>query len=132
MKSLTGSCHCGAVQYEVVSDIKKVVNCHCNLCRRMNGSAFSTYAAVLSSDFHITKGAVKDHAVTELATKHFCGECGTPIFNTNPKYKGLYILHLGSLNNAAEIEPHANIYSDSELDWTSEVKAYPSFSEGVS
>lgn len=131
MSQLKGSCHCGVVQYEVRSEVKKVVNCHCNFCRKMNGSAFSTYAAVLSSDFTLTKGELNQHAVTEQATKHFCGKCGTPIYNANPKYQGLNILHFGTLNNANSLVPDVNIYCESEVDWAKQLNAVPSLAKGV-
>jgi len=35
-----GSCLCNAVQFKVTGDFKRIVNCHCNLCRKMNGAAF--------------------------------------------------------------------------------------------
>jgi hypothetical protein len=40
MSNLKGSCNCGSAKYEVSGAVKKVVNCHCTLCRKVNGSAF--------------------------------------------------------------------------------------------
>ena len=52
MNFLTGACNCTLVKLQVDLDkIKAIVNCHCNFCRGMNGSAFSTYAAVLEDGF---------------------------------------------------------------------------------
>ena len=75
---MNGSCICGAITYEVEGAPKSVVNCHCNMCRKMNGSAFSTYAAVLSDEFTLTSGEPKARKVSDNATKHFCGlNCAT-------------------------------------------------------
>lgn len=131
MSSIKGSCNCKAVTYQVLGDIKKVVNCHCNLCRKMNGSAFSTYAAVLTSDFTMLSGELKSHKVSENATKHFCGECGTPIYNTNPKLAGLNILHLGSLDLSSELVPDVNIHCESEISWSKSVNSIPSIGQGI-
>ena len=117
MQGLKGSCSCGAVKYQVAGDVKSIVNCHCNLCRKMNGSAFSTYVAVADDDFELQSGDLKSHQVTEHAQKNFCATCGTPVFNTNPKYAGLTILHFGSLDDSPDVEPAVNIYCDSELGW---------------
>ena len=29
-----GSCHCGAISYEVEADIKEVMECNCSICQR--------------------------------------------------------------------------------------------------
>ncbi|MDN3612721.1 GFA family protein [Vibrio ostreicida] len=72
-----GSCNCKAVQFRVTGDFKRIVNCHCKLCRKMNGAAFSTYVAVLKTDFELVRGDLISCDVTENARKHFCGKCGT-------------------------------------------------------
>jgi hypothetical protein len=41
--SLNGACSCASVKYHADADFRRVVNCHCKLCRKMNGSAFSSY-----------------------------------------------------------------------------------------
>jgi hypothetical protein len=117
MGKFTGSCSCGDLKYEVDGDIKSIVNCHCNICRKMNGSAFSTYVAVSDDNFSILSGNLKTHQITEHARKNFCEKCGTPIYNSNPKYAGLKILHLGSLDESPAMDPVANIYCESQIDW---------------
>ncbi len=130
MQKLTGSCNCGAVQYQVTGDIKNIVNCHCNICRKMNGSAFSTYVAVSGDDFKLLNGKLKRHKVSSHAEKNFCGQCGTPIFNSNPKYAGLKILHFGSLDNSINLEPKINIYCESRLDWLDKLPEITSLEQG--
>ncbi|MGH8274254.1 MAG: GFA family protein [Gammaproteobacteria bacterium] len=90
MSGLTGSWHCGVVNYAVDGEVKRVVNCHCNLCRNMNGTAFSSYAIVSRDELSIIQGqdSLRQYAATETAHKHFCDQCGTPPFNTNPKKYG--------------------------------------------
>ncbi len=131
MSNIKGSCICKAVTYQVIGDIKKVVNCHCNLCRKMNGAAFSTYAAVLTADFTLLSGELRSHQVSEHATKHFCSTCGTPIFNSNPNLAGLHILHFGSLDTSKALTPNINIYCESEISWAKNVNAIPSIEQGV-
>ena len=35
----TGSCLCGAVRYEVGGELRDVIYCHCEKCRRTHGHA---------------------------------------------------------------------------------------------
>lgn len=130
MTKLTGSCHCGTTRYEVAGDVRNVVNCHCNMCRKMNGSAFSTYVIVADDDFKLKGGDLRTQKVSEQAEKSFCGQCGTPIFNSHPKFAGLKILHLGSLDDLLNLAPAVNIYCESRLDWLDRLLDIKSFQQG--
>jgi hypothetical protein len=132
MKKLSGGCLCGAVRFEVSGEVKSVVNCHCTLCRKMNGAAFSTYAAVLDDHFELLQGEVNQHQVTDQATKTFCPRCGTPIFNMNPKYAGLKILHFGVLDSPEDLLPAVNVYCSSKLDWVDQLLDIPGRPDGLS
>ena len=56
---MEGRCLCEHIHFSVSDDAVTVVNCHCNLCRKMNGSAFSTYVVVNESEFELVSGALK-------------------------------------------------------------------------
>lgn len=131
MSNLIGSCNCGSIKYEVSGAVRKVVNCHCTLCRKMNGSVFSTYAIVLENDFKLLTGYLTSHQVSSDASKHFCGTCGTPIYNTNPKLEGVVILHFGSLDPELELNPDINIYCDSQLSWVQSIAELLSLPGGI-
>jgi hypothetical protein len=133
MDKISGSCNCGAVTYEISNNIKRVVNCHCSMCRKMNGSSFSTYVVVPDTSFTLISGEanLSGHAVSQNATKSFCNICGTPIYNLNPKYQGLKILHLGSLDNAQLYRPEANIFCDTKLDWLDGISTITSFEQAM-
>ena len=131
MKS-TGTCLCRAVEYVANGEAVQVLNCHCPLCRKMNGSAFSTYVVIPAQHVRIVQGesSVVHHAVTERASRHFCKHCGTAIFNSNPTtYPGLYMLYLGTLHNASQLTPAINIYCDSKLTWIDGIKDMKNFAE---
>ncbi|XOV80381.1 MAG: GFA family protein [Aestuariibacter sp.] len=129
---MEGACLCGEITFSVSGKAKSVVNCHCTLCRRMNGAAFSTYAVVSQSDFTIQQGQPKAIYVTKKTQKHFCAGCGTPLYNTNPEYKGLAIIHIGTLQNCQELKPRANIFCQSQLDWTKDINSISGFEEKLS
>lgn len=65
-----GACGCGEIQYTVSMPIKRVSNCHCKMCREMNGSAFSSYAIVRESKFAM-KGKPVIFELTEKAKNIF-------------------------------------------------------------
>ncbi|WP_084164363.1 GFA family protein [Rheinheimera texasensis] len=128
---MEGSCNCKSVQFSSSYEIRAIVNCHCNLCRKMNGSAFSSYVVVAEEGFILKSGVLKAVQVSENASKSFCDNCGTPIYNQNPKLAGLKILYLGSIDNAPNLKPAINIYCESQLQWVNQIATLPNFEQGV-
>lgn len=129
---MEGNCKCGQINYKA-DKVLKLVNCHCNLCRNMNGTAFSSYVVVAEDSFVIENGQslLGAYTATELATKYFCTNCGTPIYNANPTtYPGLAMLYLGTVRDHASISPDANIYCTSKLGWFDSANTLPSFNGG--
>ena len=97
----------------------------------MNGSAFSTYAAVLQSNFELISGKLASFKVSENARKHLCHQCATPIYNSSSNYVGLNILHIGSLDSVDELIPEVNIYGESKLQWLSRISELPTFDQSM-
>ena len=131
--NLTGSCMCGAVNYEIRRKPLLTVNCHCSICRKGNGSSFSTYASVLQSSFSLIKGddKIQSFALGEKGEKNFCGVCGSPIFNRNEKYPGFYMVHYGSLNEPHDVEPAANVFFDNKLPWVCSIEQLQNYAKEV-
>ncbi|MCV9897564.1 UNVERIFIED_CONTAM: GFA family protein, partial [Cronobacter sakazakii] len=46
-----GSCLCQGIRYEIKGDIGDIIQCHCQRCRKSNGTAFATNAPINSADF---------------------------------------------------------------------------------
>ena len=132
MEKIVGSCGCGDVQYQLNSAIMNVVNCHCNICRGHNGSAFSTYAVLPFKSLKITQGkSLISKYRLKSASKHFCGNCGTPIFNTSDNYPGACMIYLGTLFSSNNLTPAVNVWSESQLAWLSSLSTITSLPQGV-
>lgn len=128
--SLSGACSCGSVKYHVAADLRRLVNCHCNMCRKMNGSAFSSYAVIPHKALALSgeENMVQYH-VTESARKHFCKKCGTPLFNVNVKYPAVCMLYLGSLGSA-DHAPSVNVFCESMLGWVENIGSMTRIEQG--
>jgi hypothetical protein len=127
---MEGSCACKTITFRAGEPLQ-FVNCHCNLCRKINGSAFSSYV-VAKADAVDFSGSeeLQCYTATDCSTKHFCSKCGTPIYNSNPiTYPGLVMLYLGTLANAQELKPGINIFCSSKLDWVDGLASQPSYPE---
>ena len=70
-----GSCHCGAVNFEIETDLKNIKQCNCSICKRKNAKM----NLVSKDKLKITKGE-DNIALYEFGTKqakhYFCKTCG--------------------------------------------------------
>jgi hypothetical protein len=130
---ISGSCFCNAVKYKLNVTPKAVVNCHCNFCRKHSGAAFSTYAVVPEAALEITDGqhSISAFQIKENAHKHFCKQCGSPIYNKNERYQGLCMVYLGGISESTNIVPTANIYCESQLAWVPGIAEIRNFPRGI-
>lgn len=74
-----GGCHCGAVRYEVETDLGQVMSCNCSLCEKRG----SLLAFVPLSQFNLLSGAdaLSDYQFNKKIIHHlFCGTCGVAPF----------------------------------------------------
>lgn len=114
---LSGGCLCGAVRYEARGTSRKIVNCHCSMCRRHSGAAFLTYAAYPTDRVHFTRGTPGEYRSSPDVTRSHCTVCGSPltyVSDTNPHTVWLTV---GSFDNPNVIEPTAHWYAASKLNW---------------
>lgn len=75
LQTYTGTCHCGAVRFEIDTDFPELTTCDCSICRRKN----ALMVKVHESAFRLLAG---DDALTEYrfhtgtARHFFCTICG--------------------------------------------------------
>jgi len=88
-----GSCHCGAVRFEVRTDFPELTTCDCSICRRKNALMVKVHESafrLLSPDSALT--AYQFH--THTATHYFCSTCGIYPFHrkrVTPVYLGINV-----------------------------------------
>jgi hypothetical protein len=119
MADLKGGCLCGAVRYEVSGEPLRIVNCHCDACRKTTGSAFATNVFFKEDDIKIVQGSLKtfQHAADSgsTMTKEFCENCGSQIFGFGSRGVGVKGLKAGSLDDPSGIVPALDIYISRKL-----------------
>ena len=132
-QELSGACDCGAVHYKITGPVKLVVNCHCHACRKRSGASYSTYCVVSQDDLYIFQGqeSVARYEVSESGEKHFCSNCGSPLYNINKRYPGLYMVHYGSLSENTGLTPAFNLYCESKLPWVDNISSIKSFEKAI-
>lgn len=114
-----GSCLCGAVAYEIMGALGDVHHCHCGVCRKSHGAAFSTFAHVARDAFRFTRGAdeVRRYQSSPPCTRTFCGTCGARLqFFFEGMPDALWV-SVGTLDDQQAIAPHGHMFVDSKAPW---------------
>jgi hypothetical protein len=75
----TGGCQCGAVRYAFYAPLENSHACHCRMCQRATGGVFAVLVGTKKADFGWTKGEPAVFASSNLATRAYCRDCGTPL-----------------------------------------------------
>lgn len=75
-----GSCHCGSVRFEALSErITQAISCNCSMCRRKG----TLLTFIPGADFTLTAGgeALTDYQFNRHIIHHlFCSTCGVTSF----------------------------------------------------
>ena len=119
--AITGGCLCGAVRFACAGTLGAAAYCHCADCRKCTGSAFVVSVAVERARFEITAGSPNGFTKhgdsgTEL-TRHFCPDCGSPLFTSSPCHPDHVYIKAGALDDPASIRPTHQSWTRSAVPW---------------
>ena len=127
--AIKGGCLCGKVRYKITGPLFAADHCHCSMCRRQHGAAFSTYANFNPGDFKWVSGEdhVKVYETLEGAGWCFCSECGSSLAGTE---KGrVTTVTLGTVEGDPGVRPESHIFVASMAQWHEINDDLPQFDE---
>lgn len=115
----TGSCLCGAVEYELAGALGPILFCHCSRCRKANGSAFVAVSPVATGDFRIVKGqeSLRSYRSDMGVERVFCGTCGSPIIGKRDSMPETVRVRIGTLDTPLDAKVSAHIFVGSKAAW---------------
>ena len=114
-----GSCLCESIRYEIESDLKAVVNCHCRFCSKAHGAPFTTLLFMPFARLTIVAGEgliARHHLEKANADRCFCEKCGTRLYNHAPA-AGMISLVVATLEEGGALRPVAHINTESKCAW---------------
>ena len=118
MSLIHGQCSCGVVEFEFSTDTLLAYQCHCSICRKATGSAFSTTLITSESNFVWIRGKekVSSYAKKSGYKTQFCSHCGSPVPN---KFRGypLFSVPVGSLDGLPDIKIVVQLHLSSRARW---------------
>ena len=122
MATREAACHCGQLRLEVEGDPFQVSVCHCLACQRRTGSAFGMQAAFRPEQVNVI-GRFNDYAriSDEVDRKehvfHFCPDCGSQVFYTEPDEPDLIVVSVGSFADPSFPPPTESGYETRRHAW---------------
>lgn len=127
----TGSCLCGAIRFAIHGEIGDIIQCHCQRCRKSNGTAYATNAPVKISEFELISGqdVLKTFQSTATTQRCFCGECGSPIYSIKQEAPDFYRLRIGTLDNALQQRPTMHIFVADKAEWDTICDDVPQYAQ---
>ena len=118
---LSGSCLCGAIRYSIDAPVTELRACHCVHCQKTSGAGGSVNAVIPTSALSITQGKPKRyeaHADSgRTLYRHFCGDCGSPIYSQRANNAEYLVVRAGTLDDAPAMKITTSIWTKSARPW---------------
>jgi hypothetical protein len=120
--TLTGSCLCGAVKYEISGETGAFYHCHCERCRKSSGTGHASNLRVMPETglrWLTGEHLLKRYKVPEAERfyNNFCTACGSPMPRVMPSI-GAVVIPAGTLDVEPPKTPDARIFWDSRAAWS--------------
>jgi hypothetical protein len=96
---VTGGCQCGEVRYALYVPPENAHACHCRMCQRATGGLFAVLAGASKDNFAWTSGDPAIFESSNLATRAFCRDCGTPLSFAYNMPEARFYITIGSLDD---------------------------------
>jgi hypothetical protein len=127
-----GGCLCRAVRYTLKSEPRAIAICHCTHCQKQSGSLFSFNLVIREADYEQSgeTAIYQDKGDSgQPVYRHYCGNCGSPLFATTALAPGKVVVKAGTLDSLDGLEPKAEIYTDHAAQWLTPVAGAARFAQ---
>ena len=126
---IRGSCLCGTVRYEVAAPLGAVEYCHCSMCRKAHGTAFSTNSVIPTAALTVTAGAdsITEYESSPNRRKCFCSKCGSQLFIRRLNMPEFTVVTLGTIEGDPQARPERHVFVASKAPWYYIADALPQF-----
>ena len=131
-ETITGSCLCGSIKFEVQPPFEAFRYCHCSRCRKASGSAHAANAFVPQAQFQWLAGEalVKRFDLPEAKrfAVWFCPQCGTRVPHQVKSTENM-LIPAGVLDGDPGVRPENSIFWKSRAAWYVPPQEMPKFDE---
>lgn len=123
-----GSCHCGAIRFEIETELAWASQCNCSICTKKG----SLHHRVPPENFRLLAGeeALSLYQFDTKTAKHwFCRHCGIHPFSNPRLAPEQYSVNIRCLDNFGQLLPGIEIKHFDGQNWEEAAAAYMSKQE---
>jgi hypothetical protein len=119
MARLAGSCHCGAVRFEVTEDFSAVRVCHCTTCKKLSGGVGTTNGRARTDTVRVVEGEelIRTYQPDEGSSKSFCSQCGSNLFGGGWPESEYSSVRVSAIDSPFDRKPEAHTWVRSVAAW---------------
>ena len=128
----TGQCLCGQVKYTISAKPLRMIQCHCDDCKKTSGTGHVSFAFFKESDVEIKGETSSYDSPTDSGstiTRCFCPTCGSRLFGANSSSKNVIGVSAGTLEDSAWFKPDLIVYNKRKPVWDFMDESIPAFEE---
>ena len=116
------ACQCGQLRVVASGEPRDVFLCHCLACQRRTGSAFGVQAAFDAGQVEVSGrysdfSRISDEADRAEHVFHFCPDCGSQVFQSEPAEPDLVVVSVGAFADPSFPAPTRSAYNGRAHPW---------------
>lgn len=123
-RTRAGGCQCGAVRFICTGEPKRIGACHCRMCQRAVGAPFGIYAVFEATQVAWTHGSPQLWSSSNVASRGFCRDCGTPLTYQPADGSSVDILSV-VFDDPGDLGPTYAIGVESKVAWADTLPGLP-------
>ena len=103
-----GSCHCGSVQFLLISNLENIAQCNCTFCKRRNAKMIlekKNAIKIIQGANYLTLYQFNKN----IARHHFCQKCGIFVYSNRRFDPNGIAVNLGCIDEINSFEIKANL-----------------------
>lgn len=114
---MRGRCLCGDIAWEGTGEGELVHHCHCGMCRKSSGTAFTTMGAFPAASFRFVRGAdrVARYQTSPGGQRCFCPRCGSSV--PGAPFEDRVFVPFGNLEDDPGGRPTVHIFVAHKAPW---------------
>ena len=116
---MRGSCHCGRVRFELLSEFENLSFCHCTTCKKLSGGVGTANGRMRTDAIRVLEGEelLTRYQPDEGSAKTFCSACGSNLFGGGWPAHEYASVRLSAIDTPFEDRPRRHIFVRSVAPW---------------
>lgn len=120
---------CRGIQFRIATELAPIEVCHCQQCRRAQGTPFATNSPIQADAFVLIDGEslLTEYESSPGKKRVFCRRCGSPIYSSRASLPGVLRIRVELVDDPVSARPIAQAYVAEKCSWWPITDSLPQF-----